>query len=180
MLSSFPVGKLLTAIKVFEPWRGENPDPDIPLFGALVIEFEDIAVLFKSPLRYCRSTQGSQITLTDGRRVDLGFRVDCGDPEEIEARCHGFDNPIINPLGLNWQSVFSPSYGRGFDRHAWRSIREVAKVAGQRLHAVSLAENQRRLRGNSSSAPISVAAELNLSCSSRDERAFSLSSVFFR
>lgn len=51
-------GKRLTAISVFEPWRECGTKPiGLPLFGAITLEFgDDMALIFKSPLRYARTS----------------------------------------------------------------------------------------------------------------------------
>jgi len=46
------IGKRVTAISVFEPWLEPVQLPKLPLFGAIVFEFEDVALFFRSPLRY--------------------------------------------------------------------------------------------------------------------------------
>ena len=51
MINPF-LGKRVTAISVFEPWLEPEPAPKLPLFGAIVFEFEDVALFFRSPLRY--------------------------------------------------------------------------------------------------------------------------------
>ena len=49
------LGKPLSAISVFEPWQQPSRSPlRLPLFGAIALEFDDTALLFKSPLRYSR------------------------------------------------------------------------------------------------------------------------------
>lgn len=50
------LGKRLTAMSVFEPWKERGTQPiRPPLFGAIALEFGDIALLFESPLRYSRA-----------------------------------------------------------------------------------------------------------------------------
>ena len=51
MINPF-LGKRLTAISVFEPWLEPGGMPKLPLFGAIAFEFEDVALFFRSPLRY--------------------------------------------------------------------------------------------------------------------------------
>ena len=50
-------GKPLTTISVFEPWKVRGGPIGLPLFGAITLEFGDVALLFKSPLRYARADQ---------------------------------------------------------------------------------------------------------------------------
>lgn len=51
MINPF-LGKRVTAISVFEPWLEPGPTSKLPLFGAIAFEFEDVALFFRSPLRY--------------------------------------------------------------------------------------------------------------------------------
>lgn len=71
------VGKRLTRLSVYEPWKEIGAQMDLypPLFGAVMLEFEDVALLCKSPLRFSRKDQSSMMFDDDGRQRSLGFHL---------------------------------------------------------------------------------------------------------
>lgn len=82
------LGKPLTAISVFEPWKERSAQPiGLPLFGAIALEFGDTALLFKSPLRYTRTrlyASFASFMAPDGLRdTTADFRAIVCDTEQL-------------------------------------------------------------------------------------------------
>ena len=84
-------GQRLLDVQYYEPWGGRVPDrfaPEgpPPLFGALVMLFEQDALLCSSPLRYLLHPQGTFYGLPTGDMVSLGFRATVCSREDVETR----------------------------------------------------------------------------------------------
>ena len=84
-------GQRLLDVQFYEPWGGRVPDrfaPEgpPPLFGALVMLFEQDALLCSSPLRYLLHPQGTFYGLPTGDMVSLGFRTTVCSREDVETR----------------------------------------------------------------------------------------------
>jgi hypothetical protein len=103
------LGRTLTKVEVFDPWRqAGGPANALPLFGALAMSFGDVALFCKSPLHYCRQPGGTAIASDDGERIELGFRMDICDQEELAARQSLLESPRFNPTPLCWQRIPPP------------------------------------------------------------------------
>lgn len=103
------LGRTLTKIKVFDPWRqAGGPANALPLFGALALSFGDVTLFCKSPLRYCRESRGTAIASDDGERIELGFRMDICDQEELAAHQSLLESPRFSPTLLRWQRIPPP------------------------------------------------------------------------
>lgn len=80
-------GQRLLRVEVFEPWResGSQRHTLPSLCGALVMVFENAALICTSPLRYFRNQQGTQYGLLSGASVSLGYRVTTCDRADVKA-----------------------------------------------------------------------------------------------
>ena len=93
------LGRTLTQVEVFDPWGPANA---LPLFGALALSFGDVALFCKSPLRFCREPRGTAIASDEDERIELGFRMDICDQEELAAHQSLLESPRFNPTPLRW------------------------------------------------------------------------------
>ncbi len=83
-------GQRLLRVEVFEPWREFSSQRHAPkraslLCGALVMAFENAALICTSPLRYFHNQQGTQYGLSSGASVSLGYRITTCDCEDVKT-----------------------------------------------------------------------------------------------
>lgn len=83
-------GQRLLRVEVFEPWRESDSHRHAPkgaplLCGALVMVFENAALICTSPLRYLHSQRGTQYGLPSGTSVSLGYRITTCDGEDVKT-----------------------------------------------------------------------------------------------
>lgn len=85
MLLERLIGKRLTGLSICEPWQepGMAVHERPPLFGAIALEFDDIALVCKSTLRYFRAGEGSFVLDDDGHRRSLGFHLTLCSQDEL-------------------------------------------------------------------------------------------------
>ena len=101
-------GQRLLDVQFYEPWGGRVPDHFAqegppPLFGALVMLFEQDALLCSSPLRYLLHPQGTFYGLPTGEMVSLGFRATVCSREDVETR---LPTTCGLPAGIDfWQTA---------------------------------------------------------------------------
>ena len=101
-------GQRLLRVEVFEPWREFSSQRHAPkraslLCGALVMVFENAALICTSPLRYFHNQQGTQYGLPSGASVSLGYRITTCDREDVKT---------VVPI------TFGPPPGAEY-RHTW-------------------------------------------------------------
>lgn len=126
-------GRTLTKVEVFDPWgQVGSPANALPLFGALALSFGEVALFCKSPLRYCRQAGGTVIATEDGERIELGFRMDLCDPEELAAHQSLLASPRFNPLPQCWQRIPPPPRQGGI----LHNRQDIEKAIGTQLGSV--------------------------------------------
>ena len=106
-------GKPLTAISVFEPWKVRGGPIGLPLFGAITLEFGDVALLFKSPLRYARTDQRANLAsfmAPDGlRKVAASYRPIACDLDQLGCHRHLLQARASGTQPFFWQTVLPES-----------------------------------------------------------------------
>jgi hypothetical protein len=108
------LGRRLTAMSVFEPWRERGP-PHIalPLFGAITLEFGDMALFFKSPLRYARVglNQNFASFMAPGasRGIATSYRPIVCDMDQLGFYRRMLQNRAGETQPFYWQSVLPES-----------------------------------------------------------------------
>lgn len=108
------LGKPLTAISVFEPWKERGAQPmGLPLFGAIALEFGDTALLFKSPLRYTRTSlyaSFASFTASDGlREATADFRAIVCDTEQLGFHKRTLEGRASVTQAFLWSPVLPES-----------------------------------------------------------------------
>ena len=109
------LGKPLTVISVFEPWKERGTQPiGLPLFGAITLEFGDTALLFKSPLRYSRTglyaSFASFIAPGGLREVTANLHPIVCDTEQLEFYKRALEGHPNITQPLVWKSVLPESH----------------------------------------------------------------------
>lgn len=110
-------GQRLQRVEVFEPWRESGSHRYIPKgvllpCGALVMVFENAALICTSPLRYFHNQQGIQYGLPFGELVSLGYRVTTCDREDVKTLLPiTFGLPLGAEYSHTWTQAVSPAIG---------------------------------------------------------------------
>lgn len=128
------LGKPLSAISVFEPWRQRNASQvGLPLFGAIAMEFGDTALLFKSPLRYSRvglhTNFASYIAPDRFHEITANYRATVCDTDLLNFHRRMMQNRASETQTFFWQSVLPES------RHslALDNLPDLRRLFGQTL-----------------------------------------------
>ena len=79
-------GQAVAALRVCEPWVAALPPTVGPanLFGAIVLQCNQHALLCHAPVRYMANPQGSKIGLHGGGVAELPFRASLCEVDELE------------------------------------------------------------------------------------------------
>lgn len=129
------VGRVLTKVEVFDPWQqAGGPATVLPLFGALALSFGDVALFCKSPLRYCRDAGGSILPGAEGTSLNLGYRIDLCDLDQLEAQQSLLESTRFTPYPKRWQRIPPPPR----TGHHLHNGQDIERVIGQRMAAVQL------------------------------------------
>ena len=79
-------GQTIVALRVCEPWVAALPPTAGPacLFGAIVLQCNQHALLCHAPVRYLANPQGSKIGLHGGGVAELPFRANRCEVDELK------------------------------------------------------------------------------------------------
>ena len=96
-------GQTVVALRVCEPWAAAlSPTADpVPLFGAIVLQYNQHALLCHAPVRYLGNPQGSKIGLHGGGTAELPFRASLCEVDDLE-----YWLPVTG--GAHWSHRASP------------------------------------------------------------------------
>ena len=130
-------GQCLLRVEVFEPWRESNSQRHAPkgaplLCGALVMAFENAALICTSPLRYLHSQRGTMYGLPVGESVSLGYRITTCDREDVKTvlpitfglppgaeYLHTWMQPPLPAIGMVLAETAIVGVGLADDELAW-------------------------------------------------------------
>ncbi|MFM2275680.1 MAG: hypothetical protein RL211_1552 [Pseudomonadota bacterium] len=134
-------GQRLQRVEVFEPWRESGSQRHAPkgaplLCGALVMVFENAALICTSPLRYLHSQQGTQYGLPVGESVSLGYRITTCDREDVKTVLPiTFGLPPSAEYSHTWMNSPLPAIGMVLTETA---IVEVSRADGEPAWGIEL------------------------------------------
>lgn len=134
-------GQRLLRVEVFEPWRESGSQRHAPkgaslLCGALVMVFENAALICTSPLRYFHNQHGTQYGLPSGESVSLGYRVTICDSEDVKTVLPiAFGLPPSAEYRHTWMHTPMPAVGMVLTE---TSIVEVSRTDGEPIWGVEL------------------------------------------
>ena len=134
-------GQRLLRVEVFEPWRESGSHRHAPkgallLCGALVMVFENAALICTSPLRYLHHQRGTQYGLPSGELVSLGYRVTTCDREDVKTLLPiTFGLPPGAEYSHTWTQAASPAIGMVLTETAFV---EVSRTDGEPAWGIEL------------------------------------------
>lgn len=134
-------GQRLLRVDVFEPWRESGSHRHalkgaLVLCGALVMVFENAALICTSPLRYLHHQHGTQYGLPSGELVSLGYRVTTCDREDVKSLLPiTFGLPPGAEYTHTWMHSSLPAFGMVLTE---TSIVEVSRTDGEPIWGMEL------------------------------------------
>lgn len=132
------IGKRLTGLSICEPWKeptmavADRP----PLFGGIAFEFDDLALVCKSTLRFFRGGEGSFVLDDHGHTRALGFHLTMCSLDELaciqSVPClDAGDSSVLSARPL-WRSLNGRNMAEG------RSYPVLRSIVGSTLETVHL------------------------------------------